>query len=126
MNVSHTQHDFRPKLCTDTSLHVITNKVYDKMDKNVFPFFHFVIYLVFDSVHHLILLRKLSLVNVGPVWFEGYINDRTQPVHFGSTISSQQNVPNGVPQALILSPILFSIHVKDRASYENINNCLLV
>ncbi len=124
-SLSHTQHGFRPKLSTDTALHFITNKIYDNMDNTRISLLMLCdLSKAFDSVNHVILLRKLGLVNVDTFWFKDYINTRTQSVRVGSTISSQQIVPYGVPQGSILGPILFNIHVNDMSDY--INDCLLV
>ncbi len=78
----------------------------------------------FDSVNHIILLRKLRFVNIDTFRFKNYINNRTQSVRMGSTTSSQQHVSHGVPQGSILGPILFNVHVNDMSSY--IKDCLLV
>lgn len=123
--LSPTQHGFRPKLSTVTALQVITDKIYENIDKKQISLLTLCdLSKAFDSVNHTILLQKLHLVNVDAFWFSSYLNNRTQSVRINNTVSSRQAVPYGVPQGSILGPLLFNIYVNDMP--KHITNCILV
>ncbi len=66
----NTQHDYRPKLSTETALTIVTNKLYRNMDEKKLS----LITLcdpskAFDSVKIDILMNKLLKVNIDSFWF---------------------------------------------------------
>jgi len=55
----------------------------------------------FDSIDLIILLKKLEYSDIsGPMseWFRSYLNDRSQQIKIGNTISTSFKVLSGVPQ----------------------------
>ena len=63
----------------------------------------------FDTVNHDILIKKLKnygIDNKELLWFESYLNNRSQVVNVNSTLSDFQPVNIGIPQGSILGPLL--------------------
>ncbi len=122
---SRTQHGFRPKLCTESALQVITDKIYSNMDNKKISLLTVCdLSKAFDSVSHNILQRKCEQLNIDTHWLKSYLTDRSQSVKIDNVISSTQHVRFGVPQGSILGPILFNIYVNDMSSF--ISDCTLV
>ena len=77
----------------------------------------------FDTVSHENLIYKLLQKGIkGHLlsWLESFIKDRTFQIYYNGEISANENVWTGVPQGLILSPVLFNLYVSDISSMENV------
>lgn len=67
----------------------------------------------FDTVHHEVLMDRLSAVGVqGKAWalLKSFLTDRTQ-TDLGGCSSRPFSLPCGVPQGSSLSPTLFNVYV---------------
>ena len=69
----------------------------------------------FDTIDHSILLHRLEhYVGFGgtvPGWLESYLTDRTQFVLHEGSESKHCKLRFGVPQGLVLGPLLFAIYM---------------
>ena len=70
----------------------------------------------FDTVDHVILLKKLNCYGVDDralAWFRSYLEDRQQVCYVNGVTSSMASITCGVPQGSILGPLLFLVYVND-------------
>ena len=69
----------------------------------------------FDLVVHKILIQRmreeLGISGVALNWFSSYLHARTQSVAVGTGVSKPVELETGVPQGLVLDPLLFLIYV---------------
>ena len=92
------------------------DKICTEMDKGCLGGVVFV-YLekAFDTVNHDILLHKLSSIGIstGSWWFASYLHQWQQLTRIDGSSSDLHIVSHGVPQGLILGPLLFLIIIND-------------
>ena len=70
----------------------------------------------FDSSSHTILITKLKhydICDVALKLLKSYLENRKQYVQFENCTSDMKSIRNGVPQGLIVGPLLFLIYIND-------------
>jgi len=60
-----------------------------------------------------VLYRRFGITGKALAWFDAFLSDRHQTVHFGGTASDDTTLLFSVPQGSVLSPKVFSQYAED-------------
>ena len=123
------QSGFRKHYSTDTCLSYLTNKVQTgyKVQTSFEEGLQTGMVLIdlqkaFDTIDHGILLDKMKYLGFSTStidWFNSYLFNRSFIVNVGKEYSSPGKLSCGVPQGLILGPLLFLLYVNDMPQAVN-------
>ena len=115
--LAENQYGFRKNKSTKDALTLVSNVIYDKLDKST-PIA--VIFLdiakAFDTVNHQILLQKLYIYGVrgsAHDLIKSYLGNRFQKVKLNRTTIHLESVNVGVAQGTILGLLLSSLYIND-------------
>ena len=112
-----SQYGFRKNHSTELAALELIDRIKCDLDKGNLPVAIFLdLSKAFDTLDHLILLKKLSfygIKNKALDLFKNYLKDRKQYVNVYNIESHLQTIKTGVPQGSILGPLLFLIYIND-------------
>ena len=118
------QFGFRKNNSTTFALLQITEKIKETIDNKKYGCGIFIdLSKAFDTVNHVILLKKLEHYGIKGValdWCNSYLSNRKQYVYLNGESSQLENITCGVPQGSALGPLLFLIYINDLPSISEV------
>ena len=117
------QSGFRGSFSTDTCLTHLTDHIHNQTSCGNFTGMVLIdLQKAFDTVDHVILLKKLEAMGESSVdWFRSYLSGRTQIVNVNQVDSAPLDITCGVPQGSILGPLLFYVTLMTCPSVSTAN-----
>ena len=111
------QFEFREKHSTNHALISMTESIKSTIDNGNYGCAVFIdLKKAFDTVNHSILSKEMEHYGIRGIalnWFTSYLSNRKQYVSVNGHTSEYLNISCGVPQGLILGPLILLIYIND-------------
>ena len=114
----HKQFDFQTGHSTEHAIVQLVDQILESFEHNKYNLGLFIdLSKAFDTVNHLILLKKLELYGVtdrNHSWLKNYLLNRKQFIQINEEENTElETITCAAPQDSILGPLLFLLYVND-------------